>query len=167
MDPDHRELPDGEIGELMIRADNPSFFLGYHKDPEKTAEVIHHGWFHTSDLARRDEDGYFWIAGRNDDCFKSRGIFIVPIEIENALQQHPDVAEACVVPVPDAADGNLVRAVVALKSGRKDVQGVGAELAEFLKARIARNKIPHRFELVDALPKSPTGKVLRRELGKA
>lgn len=164
LDEDHRELPDGEVGQLCIRADNPSFFLGYHKDKAKTDEVVHHGWFHTGDLARRDEDGYFWIAGRNDDCFKSRGIFIVPIEIENALQEHPKVAEACVVPVPHAEDGNLIRAVVALKAGVKAEPAVTEELKEALRAKLARNKIPHIFQFVEALPKSAIGKVLRREV---
>ena len=164
LDDKHRELPDGEVGQLCIRADNPSFFLGYHKDKAKTDEVIHHGWFHTGDLARRDADGYFWIAGRNDDCFKSRGIFIVPIEIENALQEHDKVAEACVVPVPHKEDGNLIRAVVALKAGSKGDEKLVEELRDLLKGKIARNKIPHAFEFVDALPKSAIGKVLRREV---
>jgi acyl-coenzyme A synthetase/AMP-(fatty) acid ligase len=164
LDEDHNELPTGEVGQLCIRADNPSFFLGYHKDKAKTDEVIHHDWFHTGDLARRDEDGYFWIAGRNDDCFKSRGIFIVPIEIENALVEHDKVAEACIVPVPHAQDGNLIRAVVALKAGLKADPGLVDELKELLRGKIARNKIPHSFEFVDALPKSAIGKVLRRDV---
>ena len=149
---------------MVIRADNPSFFLGYHKDKAKTDEVVHHGWFHTGDLARRDDDGYFWIVGRNDDCFKSRGIFIVPIEIENALHECAKVAEACVVPVPHAADGNLIRAVVAPKTGVVAGAALADELREHLKSRLARNKIPHAFEFVEALPKSATGKVLRREI---
>ncbi len=164
LDDEHNELPVGGVGQLCIRADNPSFFLGYHKDKPKTDEVIHHGWFHTGDLARCDEDGYFWIAGRNDDCFKSRGIFIVPIEIENALVEHPQVAEACVVPVPHAEDGNLIRAVVALKAGMTAEPGLADELREMLKEKVARNKIPHAFQFVDALPKSAIGKVLRREV---
>lgn len=164
MDQDHVELPDGEVGQLVIRSDNPSFFVGYHKDKEKTDEVVHDGWFHTGDLARRDADGYFWIAGRNDDCFKSRGIFIVPIEIENALQEHDGVAEACIVPVPHAQDGNLIRAVVAPKAGTKPGTEFASALREHLGSRLARNKIPHSFDFVEALPKSTTGKVLRREV---
>lgn len=164
LDDEHNELPDGQTGQLCIRADNPSFFLGYHKDPAKTAEVVHSGWFHTGDLARRDEDGYFWIAGRTDDCFKSRGIFIVPIEIENALQEHPDVAEACVVPEPHPEDGYSIRAVVALKTAPQDARTAAEVLRTFLRERIARNKIPHTIEFVPALPKSPTGKVMRREV---
>ena len=162
---EHNEVPVGEVGQLCLRADNPSFFLGYHKDQAKTDEVVHHGWFHTGDLARKDDDGYFWIAGRSDDCFKSRGIFIVPIEIENALAAHPDVAEACVVPMPHAQDGNLIRAVVALKAhADNDVYSMTETLRDWLKGRVARNKVPHVFDFVDALPKSPIGKVLRRDV---
>jgi len=161
-------VPDGEVGQLVFGSDNPSLFLGYHKDRVKTAQVVHDGWFHTGDLARRDEDGYFWIAGRSDDCFKSRGIFIVPIEIENALAEYPAVAEACVVPVASETDGYLIRAVVVLRApltARDGVDDCYAErLADALKSRIARNKVPHVFDFVDALPKSANGKVLRRSL---
>ncbi len=163
-----KPVPQGEVGQLVFGIDNPSLFLGYHKDPEKTAAVVHDGWFHTGDLARKDEDGYFWIAGRGDDCFKSRGIFIVPIEIENALLENSSVAEACVVPVASATDGNLIRAVVVMRSPltpRDAVEGGYAEkLKTGLKARIARNKVPQIFDFVDVLPKSANGKVLRREL---
>ena len=164
VDDDLKPVAQGEVGQLVFGTDNPSLFLGYHKDPEKTAAVVHDGWFHTGDLARRDEDGYFWIAGRGDDCFKSRGIFIVPIEIENALLENEEIAEACVVPVPSATDGNLIRAVVVLRShvGQRDT--FAEELRTLLKARIAPNKVPQIFEFVDVLPKSPTGKILRRSL---
>ncbi|MBC7780297.1 MAG: AMP-binding protein [Proteobacteria bacterium] len=158
------EVPAGQVGQLVIRADNPSMFLGYHKDPQKTAEVTRDGWFHTGDLASRDADGYFWIAGRSDDCFKSRGIFIVPIEIENALMEHAGVAEACVVPVPDAQDGNRVHAFVVRRAGETRRETLVDELRALLKGRIAANKVPHSFEFIDVLPKSPVGKVLRRSL---
>ncbi|MHA1108760.1 MAG: acyl-CoA synthetase, partial [Alphaproteobacteria bacterium] len=86
LDDDYQPVPTGEIGHLLIDADNLGFFLGYHRDAEKTEEVIHDGWYHTGDLGYIDQDGYYWIAGRSDDCFKSRGIFISPIEIESALR---------------------------------------------------------------------------------
>jgi acetyl-CoA synthetase len=168
VDDDLKPVPRGEIGQLVFGSDNPGRFLGYHKDPEKTAAVVHDGWFHTGDLARKDEDGYFWIAGRSDDCFKSRGIFIVPIEIENAMLQHPSVAEACVVPLPSPTDGNLIRAVVVLRSPLTSTEAIVGGFAEHLrtalKSRIARNKIPHIFDFVEVLPKSSIGKVLRRSL---
>ena len=162
-DEDYRELPPGEIGRFLIAADSPGFFLGYHRDPAMTARVMHDGWYRTGDLAWRDADGYYWIAGREDDCFKSRGIFISPYEIENALRGHPAVAEACVVPLPDPEIGNRIRAVVVARDGHA-APGLGEALREDLRGRIARYKVPHAIELADALPKSAVGKVLRREV---
>ena len=162
-DESYRELPPGEIGRFLIAAESPGFFLGYHRDPAMTARVVHDGWYHTGDLAWRDGDGYYWIAGREDDCFKSRGIFISPYEIENALRGHPAVAEACVVPLPDAEIGNRIRAVVVARAGRAGPD-LGEELRADLRGRIARYKVPHVIELADALPKSAVGKVLRREV---
>ena len=163
MDESYRELPPGEIGRFLIDADSPGFFLRYHRDPAMTGRVVHDGWYHTGDLAWRDEDGYYWIAGREDDCFKSRGIFISPYEIENALRGHPAVAEACVVPLPDAEIGNRIRAVVVARAGHAGPR-LGDELRKDLRGRIARYKVPHVIELADLLPKSAVGKVLRREV---
>ncbi|MEE2996892.1 MAG: class I adenylate-forming enzyme family protein [Pseudomonadota bacterium] len=164
LDDDYNEIADGEVGHFLIKADNPGFFLGYHKDPEKTAEVVHDGWYHTGDLASRDPDGYFRIAGRSDDCFKSRGIFISPYEIENVLRQHPAIAEACIVPLPDPEIGNRIRAVCVLKDGTPATNGTSEEIRESVRSRIAPYKTPHVVEFTDALPKSPVGKVLRRDL---
>ena len=121
LDDDYNKIEPGEIGHFLIASDNPGFFLGYHKDPEKTAEVVHDGWYHTGDLASCDDDGYFRIAGRSDDCFKSRGIFISPYEIENVLRQHPSIVEACIVPLADKEIGYRIRAVCVLRDG---VEGV-------------------------------------------
>ena len=164
-DESYRELPPGEIGRFLIAAESPGFFLGYHRDPAMTARVVHDGWYHTGDLAWRDGDGYYWIAGREDDCFKSRGIFISPYEIENALRGHPAVAEACVVPLPDAEIGNRIRAVVVARDGHAGPD-LGEELREDLRGRIARYKVPHVIELAESLPKSAVGKVLRREVAR-
>lgn len=164
LDDDYRPVPAGEIGHLLIASDNPGFFLGYHKDPAKTAEVVHDGWYHTGDLASRDADGYFWIAGRSDDCFKSRGIFISPYEIENALREHPAVVEACIVPLPDREIGNRIRAVVVARDGARADAALGEDIRATLRTRIAPYKVPHVVEFVAELPKSPVGKVLRRAL---
>jgi acyl-coenzyme A synthetase/AMP-(fatty) acid ligase len=168
VDDEDRELPCGQVGQLVFgTANNPSLFLGYHKDPEKTAEVTHDGLFRTGDLAREDEDGYFWILGRNDDCFKSKGIFIAPIEIENALVQHPAIDEACVVPLPDGQGGNLIRAVVVapkVTAGTQQPEELVEDLRTSLRAIVARNKVPHVFDFVSELPKSSNNKVLRRAL---
>lgn len=164
IDDDYNPVPDGEIGHFVIASDNPGFFLGYHRDVEKTREVVHDGWYHTGDLASRDEDGYFRIAGRSDDCFKSRGIFISPYEIENALCGHPAVAEACVVPRPDPEIGYSIRAVVVLREGNTGDAALGEAIRLFLRERMAPYKTPREVEFIAALPKSPVGKVLRRSL---
>ena len=164
VDDDYNELPPDEVGHFLIASDNPGFFLGYHKDPEKTAEVVHDGWYHTGDLASRDADGYYYIAGRSDDCFKSRGIFISPYEIENVLRQHPAVVEACVVPLKDAEIGNRIRAVCVVRDSETPGDALAERIRQDVRSRIAPYKTPHLVEFADALPKSPVGKVLRREL---
>ena len=164
MDESYHELPPGEIGNFLIEGDNPGFFLGYHKDVGKTQEVIHDGWYHTGDLAWRDADGYHWIAGRSDDCFKSRGIFISPYEIENALRQHPAVAEACVVALADAEIGNRIRAVIVPRDGTAPGSTLADEIRTAMRDSIAPYKVPHIVEFTDTLPKSPVGKVLRRDV---
>ena len=164
LDDDYNPVPAGEVGHLLIASDNPGFFLCYHKDPDKTAEVVHDGWYHTGDLAFADEDGYLWIAGRSDDCFKSRGIFISPVEIENAIRQQDGVAEACVVPHPDSEIGNRIRAVIVMRDGITPSDALGEAIRAGLRERIAPYKVPQIVEFADDLPKSPVGKVLRRAL---
>ena len=161
-DESYQPVADGTIGHVLIRSDNPGFFLGYHRDPGLTRKVMHDGWYHTGDLGYRDADGYFWIAGRSDDCFKSRGIFISPYEIENALRLHPAIAEACVVPVKDADIGNRIRAACVLRD--TDSRVCSEEVFSHLRARLASYKVPHELHFVESLPKSPVGKVLRREI---
>ncbi len=164
MDDDYRRVADGEIGHLLIASDNPGFFLGYHRDPEKTSEVVRDGWYHTGDLAFRDADGFFWIAGRSDDCFKSRGILISPYEVENVLRQYPGIAEACVVPLADGEIGNRIRAVCVLRQSHAHRRGLADDVRSHVRGRIAPYKVPHVVEFVDSLPKSVVGKILRREL---
>lgn len=164
LDDNYNPVPIDTIGNLLIGADDPGFFLGYQGDPELTARVMRDGWYHTGDLARRDEDGYIWLAGRSDDCFKSRGIFISPVEIEDAVRQHPAVVEVCVIPRPDPEIGNKICAVIV----PHEINSADAELAQdiimFLRYRIAAYKVPHLIEFVLSLPRSAIGKVLRREL---
>jgi len=166
LDDDYGAVPPGQLGHLLIAADDPGMFLGYYRDPERTAQVLHHGWYHTGDVAFRDEDGYLFIAGRKDECFKSRGIFISPGEIENALRQHPAVVEAAVVPEPDREIGNLIRAVVVLGPGEAASPRLAEGIRSELRARLAPFKVPHAIEFAETLPKSPIGKVLRREVAR-
>jgi acyl-coenzyme A synthetase/AMP-(fatty) acid ligase len=154
----------GETGYFAISGKEPGLFLGYYQDPERTAAALRGGWYRTGDLAYRDEDGYFFIAGRGDDCFKSRGIFISPTEIENALQQNPAIIEAAVIAEPDPEIGNRIRAVVVLAEGHAPSPGLADTILEDLRGRIAPFKVPHAVRFAPSLPKSPVGKILRSKL---
>jgi acetyl-CoA synthetase len=164
LDDDFRAVPSGELGQFAISTKDPGLFLGYYKDPERTQAVVRNGWYFTGDLAYQDTEGYFYIAGRRDDCFKSRGIFISPTEIENALQKHPAIIEAAVVPEPDAEIGNRIRAVVVLADGQPPSDALEQSVRETLQSQIAPFKMPHKIEFTESLPKSAVGKILRTPL---
>ena len=164
LDDDFTPVPNGELGRFAISTRDPGLFLGYYRDQERTEAANHNGWYFTGDLAYQDADGYFYIAGRRDDCFKSRGIFISPTEIENALQKHPAIIEAAVVPEPDAEIGNKIRAVVVLADGQAPSDALVQSLRESLRSDIAPFKIPHKIEFAQRLPKNPVGKILRTAL---
>ncbi len=154
----------GELGQFAISTRDPELFLGYYNDPGRTEAAIRNGWYLTGDLAYQDSDGYFFIAGRRDDCFKSRGIFIAPTEIENALQKNPAVVEAAVVAQPDAEIGNKIRAVVVLAEGFRSGEDLREDIRTSLRSQIAPYKMPHTIEFADSLPKSALGKILRAAL---
>jgi len=164
LDDELRPVATGEIGQFAISTRDPELFLGYYNDPQRTEAAIRNGWYLTGDLAYQDSDGYFFIAGRRDDCFKSRGIFISPTEIENALQKHPAVIEAAVVAEPDAEIGNKIRAVVVLAGGYSPSEELLDAIRDALRSQIAPYKIPHKIEFGDRLPKSALGKILRAAL---
>jgi acetyl-CoA synthetase len=128
--------------------------------------VVRNGWYFTGDLAYQDSEGYFFIAGRRDDCFKSRGIFIAPTEIENALQKHPAIIEAAVVPIPDVDIGNKIHAIVVLADGYTPSSEFAQSIRETLRSQIAPYNIPHDVEFTESLPKSAIGKILRSGLVK-
>ncbi len=160
VDAQGRELPPGEVGELCLAG--PHVCAGYYKNPQATAESFDsHGFFHTGDLAYHDEEGFFYIVGRQKDMFISGGVNIVPAEIEAALLEHPQVADAAVVGVPDEVWGEKGVAFVVPKPGG---QVAAAALVAFLKDRIASFKIPKEFCFVESLPRTAYGKVVRREL---
>jgi len=164
LDDEFNPLPAGELGQFAISTDDPGLFLGYYKDRERTDAVVRNGWYFTGDLAYQDNDGYFFIAGRRDDCFKSRGIFISPTEIENALQKHPAIVEAAVVAEPDAEIGNKIRAVVVLAQGHRPSADLTQSIHAALTSEIAPYKMPHQIEFAESLPKSVIGKILRAVL---
>ncbi len=164
LDDRHQPVVPGKVGRFAISTKDPGLFIGYHKDPERTAVSRQNSWYFTGDLAYQDQDGYLFIAGRVDDCFKSRGLFISPVEIENALQKHPAVVEAAVIPQPDPEIGNKIRAVVVARPGFEPSGRLEDSIRATLRLHIAPFKIPHIIEFIDSLPKNPVGKILRTEL---
>jgi len=157
------EVAPGEPGVLMIHRSDPGLFLGYYRQPERWKNQHRGDWFYTGDVMRRDEDGYYWGAGREDDLFKSRGYFLSPQEIEDAILKHPAVAEAAVVGLPDETLGNKVAAFVVVRNVA-DPSAFEQDLIKFLQPILAPFKIPKTVKIVDALPKNPVGKILRRAL---
>ncbi len=155
------DLPVGEIGELITSG--PEVVAGYWQKPEETAHAIRNGYLYTGDVAKMDQAGWFYLVDRKKDMIIASGYKVWPREVEDVLYQHPAVREAGVVGVPDAYRGETVKAFVALKSGFE--QGVTAlELMDFCKERLANYKYPREIEFMDELPKTITGKYLRREL---
>ncbi len=159
VDDDDVDVAQGEVGEIVIRGEN--VMKGYWGREKDTAAAIKDGWFHTGDLAKIDEDGYFFIVDRKKDLIIRGGYNVYPREVEEALYEHESVAEVAVIGIPDDDLGEEVGAAVALKSGEK----VSAEeLKAFAKEQLAAYKYPRVVWIVDELPKGPTGKILRREV---
>src|SRR5882672_8746738 len=164
------ELPAGETGEVAVhRCDvhgtpDPVFFMQYWKNEDATRGKFTGGWCRTGDLAQRDADGYLWYQGRADDMFKAAGYRIGPGEIENCLLKHPAVANAAVVPKPDAERGNLVKAFVVLASGFAGNQSLVERLQEHVRGKLAPYEYPKEIEFIAELPMTTTGKVQRRVL---
>jgi acyl-CoA synthetase (AMP-forming)/AMP-acid ligase II len=159
LDEQGRDVPPGEVGEACVRA--PWMTAGYWNLPELTAQTIVDGWLHFGDLARADEDGYVYLVDRKGDMIITGGMNVYPREVEEVLYQHPAVLEAAVVGVPDEKWGEAVKAAVVLKSG----QSVGeAELLAFAKERLAPFKAPKSLEIRASLPKTPVGKISRRDV---
>src|SRR3712207_2396322 len=159
VDPDDNEVPQGEVGEIVLRSQH--LMTGYWNREEATEEVMRGGWFHTGDMARVDEEGYFFIVDRKKDLIIRGGYNVYPREIEEALYEHPAVREAAVVGVPHESLGEEVGAAVALKDGAEASED---ELRDFMKQRVAAYKYPRVIWIVDDLPKGPTGKILKREI---
>lgn len=153
------DVPIGEVGEIAIRGHN--VMRGYWNRPEATDEAIRDGWFHTGDMARQDEDGFFFIVDRKKDMIIRGGYNIYPREIEEVVYEHPDVVEAAVLGVPHPTHGEEVAAAVALKPGST---ATADEVREFVKERVAAYKYPRHVWLVEELPKGPTGKIQKRDI---
>jgi long-chain acyl-CoA synthetase len=154
-----REVRTGEIGEIVVKA--PSVMVGYHNQREATREALRGGWMHTGDMGRVDEDGYLYIVDRKKDMLICSGMNVYPREVEEVLYQHPAVAEAAVVGMPDELRGEVPIAFVAPFPGKSVTE---RELLSFCRARLARFKVPRKIELRDQLPKTTTGKILKQDL---
>jgi fatty-acyl-CoA synthase len=163
VDADDQDLPQNGIasGELVVRADG--VMKGYWNQPDATAEVFRGGWFHTGDVATINQDGYVLIVDRKKDMILSGGENIASLEVERVILAHPAILEAAVIPVPDQKWGEVPKALVVLREGASVTE---SQLIEFCRSQLARYKCPHTVDVVDSLPKTGTGKVLKKNLRK-
>jgi acetyl-CoA synthetase len=161
---DGQPVPVGDIGEVAIRRPDPVMFLGYWHNTQATTEKFVGDWALTGDLARKDEDGYFWFVGRKDDLISSSGYRIGPGEIEDCLAGHAAVAVAAAVGSPDALRGEVVKAFVQLREGIAPTPALARELTEYVRTRLSAHEYPREIEFIAALPMTTTGKVRRRDL---
>jgi long-chain acyl-CoA synthetase len=160
-DEEEREVADGELGEIVLRGEN--ILKGYFKNEEATTRAFRGGWFHTGDIGYRDADGFFYIVDRKSDMIIRGGENIYPREIDEVLYEHPAVASAAVIGVPDKLYGEEVAAFVVLKDGMEAGED---ELLDFCRERLADFKCPKSVRFVKDIPKGPTGKLLKRELAR-
>jgi fatty-acyl-CoA synthase len=159
LDDDGQEVAEGAVGEICVRG--PLVMQGYWNKPEETAQALRHGWLHTGDMARRDADGYLYIVDRSKDMIISGGFNVFPREVEDALSQHPAVAAAAVVGVPDAKWGEAVRALVVLRPG---AAASAEELMALVRERKGAVYTPKAIEFVDALPMTGLGKLDKKAI---
>jgi fatty-acyl-CoA synthase len=159
VDPEGKDVGPDEKGEVLLRA--PNVMKGYWNRPEDTAETIKDGWLHTGDIAQMDKDGFLYIMDRKKDMIISGGENIYPAEIEDSLLAHPKLADVAVIGYPDKKWGESVKAIVVLKEGEELTE---EELIEWCKDRIGKFKIPKKVVFTDSIPRTPTGKILKRIL---
>jgi long-chain acyl-CoA synthetase len=159
VDEDDNEVPQGEVGEIVIRGHN--IMKGYWQRPEATAEAMRGGWFHSGDMAKVDEDGYFFIVDRKKDLIIRGGYNVYPREVEEVLYEHPKIREAAVIGVPHDEWGEEIGAAVVCHEGEELSP---EEVSQYVKERIAAYKYPRIVWFLDDLPKGPTGKILKREI---
>jgi acetyl-CoA synthetase len=157
----------GEVGEICVRSPDPVAMLRYWNRPDATEEKYRREWLQTGDLGVEDEDGYLWFKSRKDDVILSMGYRIGPGEIEESLMAHPAVAMCAVVGVPDEIRGQVPAAYVVVRPGVEVTEGLSAELRHHVRTRLAAHEVPGRVEFVDDLPRTTTGKIMRRELREA
>ena len=162
-DGDGRRLV-GEVGEICVRSPDPVMMLGYWNRPEATAEKHRNGWLLTGDIGIEDEDGYLWFRSRTDDVISSMGYRIGPGEIEESLMGHVAVAMCAVVGVPDEIRGQVPAAFVVLRDGNEPTEELASALRDHVRTRLAAHEVPRQITFVDELPRTTTGKIMRRAL---
>jgi long-chain acyl-CoA synthetase len=159
VDPEGHEVADGELGEILIKG--PNVMKGYFANPAATAESIRDGWLHSGDIGRRDPDGYYFLVDRVKDMINVSGFKVFPREVEEILFRHEAVQEAAVIGVPDPLRGEAVKAFVVLKAGAR---ATAESLQATCRVALASYKVPETVEFIPALPRNPTGKILKKEL---
>ncbi len=164
LDEDWTVLPPGEEGHLALRPQAPSMFQTYWQKEEMYQSKFKNGWYITGDRATMDEDGYFWFFGRSDDVINTAGHLVGPFEVESALIEHPAVAEAGVIGIPDSERMEVVKAFVSLKTGYEASENLKEELKLFVRSRLAAHASPREIEFMNSLPKTRSGKIMRRLL---
>ncbi|MFQ5646407.1 MAG: acetate--CoA ligase [bacterium] len=165
LDNEGKELGSNQMGSLAIRAGWPGMMRQIWKNPEKYRQYFQfEGWYTSGDTAYQDEDGYFWFQGRDDDVIKTSGERVGPFEVESALVEHPAVAEAGVIGKPDAVRGQIIKAFISLREGHEESQELKDEIADFVKTHLAAHAKPREIEFRKSLPKTRSGKIMRRVL---
>ena len=161
---DGKEVGPDESGELVMRG--PQIMMAYWKDPQATAAVLRDGWYFSGDVVRRDAEGFYYVLDRSKEMIKYKGFPVAPAEVESVLLEHAAVRDCGVIAKPDLAAGEIPCAFVVLREGFAASTALDSQLRDFVADRLARHKQPREIHFVDAVPRTPSGKILRRELRK-
>jgi acyl-CoA synthetase (AMP-forming)/AMP-acid ligase II len=164
LDANDREVGSGEPGELVMRG--PQFMLGYWKEPQATAAVLRDGWYWSGDVVSRDANDFFYVLDRSKEMIKYKGFPVAPAEVEAVLMEHPAVRDCGVVARPNLEAGEIPCAFVVLREGQASGDAMKESLCAFVAERLTSYKQPREVRFVDAVPRTPSGKILRRELRK-
>jgi long-chain acyl-CoA synthetase len=164
LDANDREVGAGEPGELVMRG--PQFMLGYWKEPQATAAALRDGWYWSGDVVSRDANDFFYVLDRSKEMIKYKGFPVAPAEVEAVLMEHPAVRDCGVVARPNLEAGEIPCAFVVLREGQASGDAMKESLCAFVAERLTSYKQPREVRFVDAVPRTPSGKILRRELRK-
>jgi long-chain acyl-CoA synthetase len=165
LDLNDQEVASGEPGELVMRG--PQFMLGYWKEPQATAAVLRDGWYYSGDIVRTDADGFYYVLDRRKEMIKYKGFPVAPAEVESVLLEHPAVRDCGVVAKPDAEAGEIPCAFVVVRDGYTPSEALDKQLRDFVADRLSHHKQPREVRFVESVPRTPSGKILRRELRNA